>query len=78
MGSTSVVQQREAPISGDEFGRGTGFVLGGQPLPLTVPAQIYVCGITPYDVTHVGTPRRSSGQTSGPVVTQLRWPFGHW
>ncbi|MGH3586668.1 MAG: cysteine--tRNA ligase, partial [Pseudonocardia sp.] len=30
------------------------FVLGGAPLPLTVPTRIYVCGITPYDVTHLG------------------------
>jgi L-cysteine:1D-myo-inositol 2-amino-2-deoxy-alpha-D-glucopyranoside ligase len=28
--------------------------LAGEPLPLTVPARIYVCGITPYDVTHLG------------------------
>ena len=28
--------------------------LGGTPLPLTVPARLYVCGITPYDVTHLG------------------------
>jgi L-cysteine:1D-myo-inositol 2-amino-2-deoxy-alpha-D-glucopyranoside ligase len=28
--------------------------LGGAPLPLTVPARVYVCGITPYDVTHLG------------------------
>ncbi|GAA4546978.1 cysteine--tRNA ligase [Pseudonocardia xishanensis] len=28
--------------------------LGGAPLPLTVPARMYVCGITPYDVTHLG------------------------
>ena len=28
--------------------------LGGEPLPLTIPARIYVCGITPYDVTHLG------------------------
>jgi L-cysteine:1D-myo-inositol 2-amino-2-deoxy-alpha-D-glucopyranoside ligase len=28
--------------------------LGGELLPLTVPARIYVCGITPYDVTHLG------------------------
>ncbi|MET0189776.1 MAG: cysteine--tRNA ligase [Pseudonocardia sediminis] len=33
---------------------GTGFVLGGAPLPLTVPTRMYVCGITPYDVTHLG------------------------
>jgi cysteinyl-tRNA synthetase len=29
-------------------------VLAGEPLPLTNPARIYVCGITPYDVTHLG------------------------
>lgn len=28
--------------------------LAGEPLPLTVPARVYVCGITPYDVTHLG------------------------
>jgi L-cysteine:1D-myo-inositol 2-amino-2-deoxy-alpha-D-glucopyranoside ligase len=28
--------------------------LAGTPLPLTIPARIYVCGITPYDVTHLG------------------------
>lgn len=28
--------------------------LGGQQLPLVSPARIYVCGITPYDVTHLG------------------------
>lgn len=28
--------------------------LGGAPLPLTTPARVYVCGITPYDVTHLG------------------------
>jgi cysteinyl-tRNA synthetase len=35
---------------------GTPEILGlaGAPLPLTVPARIYVCGITPYDVTHLG------------------------
>jgi cysteinyl-tRNA synthetase len=31
-----------------------GLVLGGEPLPLYAPARIYVCGITPYDVTHLG------------------------
>jgi cysteinyl-tRNA synthetase len=37
---------------------GTGspetLTLAGEPLPLTIPARIYVCGITPYDVTHLG------------------------
>ncbi|MGN6331418.1 MAG: cysteine--tRNA ligase [Motilibacteraceae bacterium] len=30
------------------------FRLGGHPLPLVGPARLYVCGITPYDVTHLG------------------------
>lgn len=29
-------------------------VLGGRTLPLISPARIYLCGITPYDVTHLG------------------------
>ncbi|MDQ1663456.1 MAG: L-cysteine:1D-myo-inositol 2-amino-2-deoxy-alpha-D-glucopyranoside ligase, partial [Blastococcus sp.] len=28
--------------------------LDGRPLPVLSPARIYVCGITPYDVTHLG------------------------
>ena len=28
--------------------------LGGEPLAVVSPARIYVCGITPYDVTHLG------------------------
>jgi cysteinyl-tRNA synthetase len=28
--------------------------LSGRPLPLISPARLYVCGITPYDVTHLG------------------------
>ncbi len=28
--------------------------LGGTPLPIISPARLYVCGITPYDVTHLG------------------------
>lgn len=28
--------------------------LGSQSLPIVSPARVYVCGITPYDVTHVG------------------------
>jgi cysteinyl-tRNA synthetase len=28
--------------------------LSGRPLPLVSPVRIYVCGITPYDVTHLG------------------------
>ena len=28
--------------------------LAGRPLPMVGPARLYVCGITPYDVTHLG------------------------
>lgn len=28
--------------------------LAGRALPVTIPARIYICGITPYDVTHLG------------------------
>lgn len=28
--------------------------LGGQEIPFIGPARIYVCGVTPYDVTHLG------------------------
>ena len=28
--------------------------LGGRPLPVVSRARVYVCGITPYDVTHLG------------------------
>jgi cysteinyl-tRNA synthetase len=44
----------EQHVGAGEFVTGAGFVLGGAPLPLTVPARVYVCGITPYDVTHLG------------------------
>ena len=47
------MDQQTGSADGD-FGSGAGFVLAGEPLPLTVPARIYVCGITPYDVTHLG------------------------
>ncbi|MFN2494827.1 MAG: cysteine--tRNA ligase [Pseudonocardiaceae bacterium] len=30
------------------------FRLSGRPLPVVSPARLYVCGITPYDVTHLG------------------------
>ncbi|TMS00677.1 cysteine--tRNA ligase [Nonomuraea basaltis] len=32
-------------------------VLGGRPLPLVGRARMYVCGITPYDTTHLGHAR---------------------
>src|SRR2546423_12821475 len=28
--------------------------LGGRALPVVSPARLYVCGLTPYDVTHFG------------------------
>ncbi len=42
------------PILDDGSWRTAAFRLGGRPLPLLPPARIYVCGITPYDVTHLG------------------------
>lgn len=38
-----------------EYVRPAGVLrLGSQSLPIVSPARVYVCGITPYDVTHVG------------------------
>lgn len=34
--------------------RAADLTLAGAPLPLTGAARIYTCGITPYDVTHLG------------------------
>ena len=34
--------------------RSAAIRLAGAPLPLVAVARLYVCGITPYDVTHVG------------------------
>lgn len=34
--------------------RASGLVLAGSPLPLTGTLRVYTCGITPYDVTHLG------------------------
>ncbi|MCV2487830.1 cysteine--tRNA ligase [Geodermatophilus sp. YIM 151500] len=31
-----------------------GLRLGGRPLPVLGTARVYICGITPYDVTHLG------------------------
>jgi cysteinyl-tRNA synthetase len=33
---------------------GAGLRLAGQQLPAVSPARLYLCGITPYDVTHLG------------------------
>lgn len=44
-----------APPAPDELDSSGGPLrLGGRVLPLAVPARLYVCGITPYDVTHLG------------------------
>ena len=34
--------------------RSAEFRLAGAALPVVSPARMYVCGITPYDVTHLG------------------------
>ena len=34
--------------------RPADFVLAGEPLPLAGTMRVYTCGITPYDVTHLG------------------------
>ena len=36
------------------IGRSPVLTLGGTMLPLVDRARVYVCGITPYDVTHLG------------------------
>ncbi|MGI8533018.1 MAG: cysteine--tRNA ligase [Geodermatophilaceae bacterium] len=41
-------------VPGADPGPGGDLYLGGGPLPVVGPARIYVCGITPYDVTHLG------------------------
>jgi cysteinyl-tRNA synthetase len=42
------------PLVDNQPLRTSDLVLAGQPLPLTAKARIYVCGITPYLVTHLG------------------------
>ncbi len=43
-----------APGGYQTASEGPVLVLGGAPLPLAGRARIYACGITPYDVTHLG------------------------
>ncbi len=51
-----------APETNDELVRHAGLQreprawlrIGPVPLPVVSPARVYVCGITPYDVTHLG------------------------
>jgi L-cysteine:1D-myo-inositol 2-amino-2-deoxy-alpha-D-glucopyranoside ligase len=40
--------------TGTHLDRRVEFSLGGRTLPLIGPARVYLCGITPYDVTHLG------------------------
>jgi cysteinyl-tRNA synthetase len=42
------------PAHRDGPPRSSSFVLAGRALPLVSPARVYLCGITPYDVTHLG------------------------
>ncbi len=44
---------RVPPVDRDPL-RSSALVLDGRPLPLAGSARIYSCGITPYDVTHLG------------------------
>jgi cysteinyl-tRNA synthetase len=45
---------QEPHVSRGRTGSAETLRLAGEPLPLTIPARIYLCGITPYDVTHLG------------------------
>ena len=42
------------PLVDDEPVRSGALRLGGSPVPLVGTARLYTCGITPYDVTHLG------------------------
>ena len=54
--------------------------LGGEPIPMVGPVRLYVCGVTPYDVTHLGHAatfvwvdalvRTLRAANLGPVVTR--------
>jgi cysteinyl-tRNA synthetase len=41
-------------VPGESVVRSAALRLADRPLPLVAVARLYVCGITPYDVTHVG------------------------
>lgn len=41
-------------LPADAGPRAADLVLAGEPLPLTGTMRLYTCGITPYDVTHLG------------------------
>src|SRR5690554_2601466 len=42
------------PLPSAEGPRAADLVLGGAPLPVAGGLRVYTCGITPYDVTHLG------------------------
>jgi len=48
LGGAGRLPERTAPTTSDLL------VLGGRPLPVVGTARIWTCGITPYDVTHLG------------------------
>ena len=52
--STVAEQARRSPPDVGSAQRSAEFRLAGGRLPLVSPARLYVCGITPYDVTHLG------------------------
>ena len=47
-------------------GRAPVVRLGGTSLPVAGRARVYVCGITPYDVAHLGHPAASVWPTRCP------------
>jgi cysteinyl-tRNA synthetase len=51
MGSGTVASAQRA---GGVAAQDLPLVLAGSPLPVVGAARVYVCGITPYDVTHLG------------------------
>lgn len=51
---SSGVLGRAGRLGAPDPGAPTALTLGGRVLPMVGPARIYVCGITPYDVTHLG------------------------
>ena len=48
VGLAGRVEDREPAVRSGEFR------LAGTLLPMVSPARVYICGITPYDVTHLG------------------------
>ena len=53
-GRSRAGSQRSLGIVGRVTGAPPALTLAGTPLPLPGRARIYTCGITPYDVTHLG------------------------